>query len=279
MDVIVDVVDAEAMIASAAGAITELQPGVVGIRTPTDRALVVVELIALFLTDLPRSFAEIDGGGSGLLWEIPQQGSGEENHEVENRDNRKQIDGEGIGNHREDKICSINERQILHPDRNNEKQKNLLVGKQGSIGEEHGEVKILRIDPDSPATDEVHQKTVDDSQKPPDQQINIKLRRAPILLERAAHPVIEIEHKKGEQTGAGWIEHEGEKAPDLPAQYQRSVKAQIAHQNGIRRPENPENNIGDRQIPHEIRDAEIGMPITETVDQTHGIFHRDTPPT
>ena len=237
----------------------------------------MIELIALLLTDFLRSFAEVDGGSAGLLWKIAQQGPGEENHKVQDGDNWQQVDGEGTGDHSEDKVGSVDESQLLHPDRDDEKQQNLLIREQSRIGEKHGQIKILSIDTDPQTTDKVHQKTVDDSQKPADQQIDIKLWCPPVLLQRTAHPVVEIKDQKCKKTGAGRVEHKSKQAPDLPAKNQRGVKAEVAHQHTVRGTKNPENDVGDRQIPHEVRDTEVGMPITETINQTHGIFHTNTP--
>ena len=156
MNVIVDMIDAEAMIADTAGAVTEFQIGIVRICPPAYSTLVVIELVPLLLLDLLRFFAEIDRLMTRLPGEISQQCTGEENREVEHFNDRPEIHREGIGDHCEQKIKSINKCEVLHLDGDEEKQQNSLIREKCRIGKEHGEVEILRINADANAADEVH---------------------------------------------------------------------------------------------------------------------------
>ena len=61
MNVIIDVVDAEAVIPRTAGTVAEFEIGILGIRPSADGALVVIELLPLLPADLPGGFAEVDG--------------------------------------------------------------------------------------------------------------------------------------------------------------------------------------------------------------------------
>ena len=61
--------------------------------------------------------------------------------------------------------------------------------------------------------------------------------------------------------------------PDLTAHNQAGIKTEITQQHGVGRSEDPENNIGDGEISHQIRYSKIGMLVTEAVNQPHGVFH------
>ena len=65
MDVIVDVVAAEAVIARAARAVAKLQLGVVRIRPAADGALVGIKLISLLAPDAGGFFFEVERGLAG----------------------------------------------------------------------------------------------------------------------------------------------------------------------------------------------------------------------
>ena len=83
VDVVVDVVDAEAVVPGAAGAVTEFQTGILRIRPAADRALMMIELLPLLLTDLFRSLAEVDGCAAGPARQILHQGASKEDHKVQ----------------------------------------------------------------------------------------------------------------------------------------------------------------------------------------------------
>ena len=61
MDVVVDVVYAEAVVAGAAGAVAEFQIGVFRVRASADGALSRVGLFGLLLVVLLRRLFEVDG--------------------------------------------------------------------------------------------------------------------------------------------------------------------------------------------------------------------------
>ena len=277
MNVIVDVVNAEAVISGAAGAVAKLQPGIFGVGSAADRAFVVIQLIPLLLTDFFGFSPEVDGGLARLAGKVPEQSPGEKDEKIQDGDDRQKIDRKRTPDDRKQEVCRVNQRQIFHFDRNDEKQQYLLIGEKRRIGEKHGQIQILCVNDDPVATDEINQKSVYDGQKPPDDQINVKLRRAPILLQRAPHPVIEIKYQEGKQPHTGWVDHKGEQTPYLPTQNQRRIEAEIAHQGRVSGSENPENDIGNGQIAHQVWNSKIRMAITETVNQPHGIFQANSP--
>ena len=61
MNVVVDVVDTEAVVAHASGAVTEFQSRIFGVGASADRAFVMVKLVSLFLTNLLGFSAKVDG--------------------------------------------------------------------------------------------------------------------------------------------------------------------------------------------------------------------------
>ena len=60
MNVVIDMVDAETVIAGAAGTVAEFQIGILDIRAAADAALVMIELITLLLPDPAGRLPKID---------------------------------------------------------------------------------------------------------------------------------------------------------------------------------------------------------------------------
>ena len=73
MDVVVDMVLAEAVVARAARAVAELQIGVLGVCPSADGALVVIELVALLTADARRFAAEVHRLRARALRDAAQQ--------------------------------------------------------------------------------------------------------------------------------------------------------------------------------------------------------------
>ena len=196
-----------------------------------------------------------------------------EDQEVQHRHHRQKICREGAGDHTQQEVSPVDIGQVFYLDGQDEEQQHLHVGKQGRKGEEHGQIDILGVQPEAQAGDEVHQEAVKNGEKNAGKKVNVKLRRAPVLLQRAADPIIEIEGDEGQQPRAGRIEHKGHKPPDLTPEDKRRVKAQIAHQHRVHRPQKPESNVGDDHIAHEVLHAKIGMLVAEALYIIHGVFH------
>ena len=79
MNMVVDMIDAEAVIAGTAGAVTEFQIGIVCVRPSAYGAFMMIELLPFLLPDSLRFPAEVDGLFARLLWEISQKRAREEN--------------------------------------------------------------------------------------------------------------------------------------------------------------------------------------------------------
>ena len=69
MNMIVDMLRAEAVVAYAAGAVAELQVRVLRIRPAADGALVGVEPVGLLSSDAGGFAFEVDGAAALLFWE------------------------------------------------------------------------------------------------------------------------------------------------------------------------------------------------------------------
>ena len=96
---------------------------------------------------------------------------------------------------------------------------------------------------------------------------------APVLFQRVADPVIEVEDQKSKDTGGRRIQHKCQQAPDLTAQDKCGIKTEIGKKCGVRDADKPENYVCNRKIPHQIRNPEMGMFIAKPVDKPHGVFH------
>ncbi len=272
VNMIVDMVNAETVISRTPGTVTELKSRIFRVCASADSTFVMVKLILLLLTDLSGFSAEINRRLAAFLRDVARERSRKENKEVQNRNDREQIHGERIRQYGKQKICRIDHSHVFHLDWNKIEKKYSLFRKQRSIRKEHRQIQVLRVDANPVTADEVYEKTVNHHQRPANQNVYIELGRSPVLFERGPHPVVKIENKKGEEPHVGGIDHEGNQPPDLTAQDQCRIKAEIAHQRAVRCSENPEYDIGYGQIAHQIGNAEIRMPIAELVNQPHGIF-------
>ena len=137
-----DVVLAEAMVAGAFAAITEIQIGVVRIGTATDGALVD---IAFFLFLFFDRFFEVDRLGAMLIamtfYPVMQLGIDEYGKVQQGDDGLKHIvpcAADSVGEDIKADHGYIQNRQPFHLDGNNEEQQNLCVGEQAGKGQKHG---------------------------------------------------------------------------------------------------------------------------------------------
>ena len=218
MNMVIDMVLAEAVVALAAGAVPELQFGMIRVRPAADRALVIIQLLLLLAAD-PLGFpAEVHRVFAASPGALAPQLSPAENEEIQHRHYRQQVQWERRGNHSHHKQRRVQNGQILDFNRYAVKQQYLHVGKQRREGEKHGQVDIRgrqrQIDP----ADKIDRKAVDRRQNHAGEKVNRELARAPVLLQRAADPIIKIEGDEGQNTRAGRVEHKGHQTPYLPVE-------------------------------------------------------------
>ena len=175
VNVAVDMVLAEAVVALALAAVAELQIGILLVGTAADRALVAVKVGLLLAADPLRLTLEVDGlclRGRTSARESAAQITPAEKQEVQNCDHRQKGKDQvchimRLGKHHEitGKIISkeggIHHSQPFHFHRNHKKQQNLQVREHHGKREEHGKVDILRIQRHACPGDEIRKKAVD----------------------------------------------------------------------------------------------------------------------
>ena len=277
MDVIVDMVLTEAVVALAAGTVPELQFGMIRVRPAADRALVIIQPLLLLAAD-PLGFpAEVHRVFAASPGTQPPELPAAENEEVQHSYQRQHIQGERHGKQRHHKQRRIRKGQILDLDGDTEHQQKLGFREQHREGEEHGEVNICggqgKIDP----ADKIHRKAIEHRQDHAGEKVNCELACAPVLLQRAADPIIKIEGDEGQHTRAGRVEHKGHQPPYLPVEDMRGREGQIVHQHRIDGPQYPEGHVADGDIQHQVPDAKVGVLIAKAFHIVHGVFHSIAP--
>ena len=276
MYVIVDVILAEAVISRAARAIAELQIGILRIRPAAHRALVVVKLIPLLAADAGGFSSEIDGLRACPFRDAAQQLAPAEQQEAKKRHDRQRVEREGIRKDLIDKEGRVDIGQILHPHRDDHHKQHLRVREIDRKGEEHRKIDIRRRQRDR-ITQHMQCEAVQDRDDHVDQDVERKPAASPVLLQRAADPVVKVDRNKAQPGRSCRNEHKADKPPDLPVQDRRRIEGQIRVQHAVDKSDHPGDAACDRKIARKSRDAEIRMPIAEFVDDTHGVFHCDPP--
>ena len=74
VNVVVDMITAEAVIARTAGAVAEFKAGVLGVGTAADGAFVPVETASILLPDFAGGLPEVHCRAGGLPRQIAEQG-------------------------------------------------------------------------------------------------------------------------------------------------------------------------------------------------------------
>ena len=134
------VINAEAVVAGAAGAVTEFKIGMVGVGAAANLAAAGIGL-GLFLVVYALNFAfEVDGSfalAASAGADIREKLIATEKKEVKNSHDGKEIDGEG----EPDNICNedygIHYCQPFHLYGDYKEKKNLKIGEKSGKGEEH----------------------------------------------------------------------------------------------------------------------------------------------
>ena len=289
MNVVVDVLLAEAVVARAAGAVAELQLRIAGVRPPADRALVVVELILLLPAGallLPPDAgglpAEVYHGVAGLAGPPVPKLHAKKDQVVQHGYQREQVQRElrDVLHDHVGKQPQIHQRQPLHLHRQDHEQQHLHVREQGGHREEHGHEQEIPGHADHLIPgDEVHQKAEENCEKPAQENVKIELNSAPILLQQCAHPIVKI---KGQQSQKRVVikadEQEGHQPPELAVEDGPGVKGEVREQCEVaqQNAQDPGQHAAAHQIADQVRDAEMGVLIGKALHQAHGVFHEIT---
>ena len=123
MDVVVDVVLAEAVISGAAGAVAEFQFGEIRIRAAADRTFMGIQLVALLAADLRGGAAEVHCLRRGPARESVQQLAAAEHEEVQHRHDRQKVHRKTGRDHAHDKESGVHQGEPFHLDRDDEEQR------------------------------------------------------------------------------------------------------------------------------------------------------------
>ena len=274
MNMIINVILTEAVIALTLGAVTELQLGMLPIRSDAYGTFVIVKVCLLIPPDLCAFPSEIDDIRAGALRQKAHKITAAEDDKIDHGNDRKKICREGRCKDPGDKQDSINNGEIFDLERNNEKQKHLHIRVERRKREEHTQIYILRRKIEIYAEKEVDHKAVNHRQQNAGEEIDGKLRCPPLAFQRCADQIIKIDRDKGQKTAARRVHGVGDKPPDLPMQDRGGIEREIAHQHGIDRTDQPEYHIADADVFHQIRNAEIRMLTAKTVDKRNAISHR-----
>ena len=289
MDMAVDMVDAEAMIARTLGAKAKFQFRIVGIRSAADLAFARVRLFRLLLVVFLRRFLEIycvflllNSRGT----EIVKQPAPAENQIVKYGDDRhKAQKSHSVDKHENDgkrEKRRVDNAEPLHLNGDDEKQQYRHVRINRGEGKEHGKVNIGCGDICVKPCGKPDDRSVKDVKKHTREVIDGKLTRSPIALKRASDEVIEIkgyEEKQPSHAGVG-NENKGDQAPNLTlGKYSLCTKAQKAFQKPccIHHTKQPDNSVGYDDIEHQVLDAEFRMSQTKAVYAPHQASHKYSP--
>lgn len=256
------------MISDASGAVAELHIRIIQIRNAADLAFSGVWSIVTFPVHLPGSLFVIDHlriALSGFLSEILEQPSAAEEQIVQHRNDGKEIirkrrHNDFIQEKRRIDICQPFD---LHG--NDEEEQHLCVGEQCCEGKEHGQVDIGSGNADIYTCDEVDQESVNNSEKDTRQEIQRELRFSPILFQSATDKIVKIKHDQCQNSATRWNNGKCDQSPDLSFQDQRRRELQHAdqHISRIHHGKQPNNDIADNDIKHQIRDPKSRMFVTE----------------
>ena len=251
VDVVVDVVGAEAVVTHAAGAVTKLQIWVFRIGPAADGAFVGIESVALLMADAGRLTLKVDGAFALAAGQHVFQLAPAEDQEVQYRHHRQQILREGRSEDGDKEERRVHQGKVLHLDGDDEHEKHLHVRKQRCKRKEHGQENVGGAQAHGTAGDEVNQEAVEDGEDDAGEKVDGKLPGAPLVFQRRTDPIIKIEGDEGQHPCGRRDEHKTNQSPDLPAQDQGRVKEQIIQDF---------NRIGYSAKAHILNAKDFGIP-------------------
>ena len=240
VNVIINVILTEAVIALAARTVTELKIGVIGIGTSANGALTGVALVLSFRVSLLGGFLEVDHVRVSLVFYLAAQTiksvekhiSAEDEVIQDSNDgnkSHKDFTGGKIQNNTEEEVGGINISQPLYFYGDKEEKQYAAFGEEGSKNEEHGEIDVGCS----------HGEVTDISEKPDYHAVNYcaedtaeiiqrELRSTPLTLKRVANEIIEVQRNcHGDKTAAFGDKYERNKSPHLTFEYELGVEQQV----------------------------------------------------
>ena len=284
MDVIINVVLAEAVVSRALGAVAELQIGEVRVRPPAHAALVPVALLGgLFLLLLDSGF-ELDGlvGAAVAVHLTPAPQSlghvaPEEYQEVQKGDDRQQradeIQPQQGGDDVHGEQGRIGQSQPLDLEGDEKEQQYLSVRIEGGKGQEHGHADVIGAVNGGGGGAEgiVADDAGEDGQHHAGEVIEIELRRAPLPLQEISNKIGEIQREdEGERIEGIRHENKAHQTPQLQVQHFTPVEAKEGEEGVVGQPQQQkDNDVARHDVAHQVRDAEIGMAERKAI---HGVI-------
>lgn len=293
---IVDVIDAVAVIAIALRAVAEFEVRIVRIRPATDRAFMPVGLLAGFgaVGACPVGARAGICRGRAVILPLPVAQcvgqdvfdvAAEEEEVVQKRhdgqqpverEERGQLQGREHVQHRE---AEIDPRHVFHLDGDEEEQQHLRLRRDGRDGEKQAEVQRGRVRSGA----EQHCGQI--GQHKSGQIIEIEAERAPVALQDLSELIIaEQRHRRQQQSRAPHVvqvrKDVRKQPPDLPAQNGGAAEAEIAVDDiaGVDVRERKDRQISNGNDEHEIRNALAPVFEAEAFKPSAKILHSVHPP-
>ena len=202
MHVVVDMVDAEAVITAASRTITEFKAWEPRVRFPADGAFVSVGMRG-FLVPFPSCrFPEVYGllcAGSPVRAQVMHQVVIAEDKEIQDGDNRKERveipAGDQICNNSIHKKHGVYEGKPFDFQGNDKKDHKSLIRKEGRKCEQQRQIHVVGDEKYSRTADEPDGKTVDYVKQHRQKVINREFWRAPLLFQRCADKIGKVKHQ------------------------------------------------------------------------------------
>lgn len=275
MDVREKMLGAEAAIAGALGAITELQLRVADVGAAADAAFAVeaLRLLRGLLLTLLCAHGIVEMGGLLALTLFPlEEGAKlrpEKDGKIHQRDDRKNRSGDisrgKIGKNVKREKAGVDDRQNLHANGDDEKQQHPRFGIQHGKGKEHGKVDVIRAVKGNGqiAVSQAHDRGAEHGQEHAADIIDRELRGAPLPFQHAADPVIEIAGDEQRKCAADIRNKDkGNEPPYLTVHQTAEMKGKETvntHACGRKAGQKINGNVADDDIQHQIGNAKIRM--------------------
>ncbi|MPM21232.1 hypothetical protein SDC9_67676 [bioreactor metagenome] len=286
MLVIKNVVLAEAVVARAAGAVSELEVGILRVRPAADRALVVIALLPGLFFLLLGGGLELDGAvGIRMGGVAPMAGNHtgdfrpEEDEKVQHRHHRQQraqqVQLKGCGQNIHGKQRRIQPGQPLYLHGDDKKQQYLKVRIQNGKGEEHGQIDVESAVNNTRAAGKIHDQARQNGQHHARKIVQRKLGRAPFPLQKISDPIVKIkgQNQKENVISVDGQENKGYEPPDFPVKHMVRGKGEKGDGGAAAEPEQQKrNHIARHNIFHQIGNAEPGVVIGEPIHGAVELF-------
>ena len=276
---VVDVILAEAVVAHAARAVAKLQLRMIHIRAAADGAFIVIRLVCLLALDAPGLALEVHRFlplAHVRRAEKVKQPVAAVDQIVEHRHHRQQVQRERRRDDAEHEQRRVHICQILHLDRDDEKQQHLHIRIERGKGKKHRQVQVRSRDDHVAPEDGREHHAVDCREQHAAHVIDREFAVAPLAFEARTDPVVKIQHHQ-QPDGAGLRRHKHirHQAPDLPVQ---DALRRAAQQRGdlpgrVHFRQQPDGRVADDDDQHQVRNAKTRVRIAKPVDFVHQFSH------